>query len=73
MASGALAGRHRWAVDDLGLHRLTVTHSTENPASCRVAASVGYSAEGTSRSQQVHLDGWHDKHVHAFVDGDDLR
>ena len=70
IARTALRTVTRWAIDDLGLHRLTVTHSTDNAASCRVAAAAGYAAEGTARSQQLHLDGWHDKHQHAFVAGD---
>jgi RimJ/RimL family protein N-acetyltransferase len=70
VATRALRAVTAWAVGDVGLHRLTVTHSTENTASCGVAAAAGYTAEGTSRSQQLHLDGWHDKHVHAFVAGD---
>ncbi|WP_225825837.1 GNAT family N-acetyltransferase [Streptomyces naphthomycinicus] len=60
----------RWALDDLGLHRLTLCHSTANPASCRVAEKAGYAAEGTRRSSLLHTDGWHDQHVHARVAGD---
>jgi RimJ/RimL family protein N-acetyltransferase len=60
----------RWALDDLGLHRLTLCHSTANPASCRVADKAGYTFEGTQRSALLHADGWHDQHVHARVAGD---
>jgi RimJ/RimL family protein N-acetyltransferase len=73
IATAALGAITAWAIDDLGLHRIDLTHSTGNPASCRVAEAGGYAAEGTSRSQQLHLDGWHDKHVHAFVAGDAIR
>ncbi|MCU7826562.1 GNAT family N-acetyltransferase [Kitasatospora sp. DSM 101779] len=60
----------RWALDDLGLHRLTLCHSTANPASCRVADKAGYTFEGTMRSALRHADGWHDQHLHALVAGD---
>ncbi len=60
----------RWALDDLGLHRLRLCHSVANPASCRVAAKVGFSLEGTMRSALLHADGWHDEHLHALVQGD---
>jgi RimJ/RimL family protein N-acetyltransferase len=70
VARSALIALTRWAIDDLGLHRLTVNHSTQNPASCRVAASAGYTDEGVARSEQRHQDSWHDKHMHAFVAGD---
>jgi RimJ/RimL family protein N-acetyltransferase len=60
----------RWALDDLGLHRLVLCHSTANPASCRVAQKAGFTAEGTRRSALLHADGWHDLHVHARVAGD---
>lgn len=60
----------RWALDDLGLHRLRITHSVANPASCRVAEKAGFSLEGTMRSALLHSDGWHDEHLHARVQGD---
>ncbi|MGV4980630.1 GNAT family N-acetyltransferase [Streptomyces sp. NRAIS4] len=60
----------RWALDDLGLHRLRLCHSTANPASCRVAEKAGYALEGTQRSALLHADGWHDQHLHARVQGD---
>lgn len=60
----------RWALDELGLHRLRLCHSVLNPASCRVAARAGYTAEGTMRSALLHADGWHDQHLHALVQGD---
>ncbi|MFI9802802.1 GNAT family N-acetyltransferase [Streptomyces sp. NPDC052301] len=59
-----------WALDELGLHRLTLCHSTANPASCRVAEKAGYTVEGTQRSALLHADGWHDQHLHARVAGD---
>ncbi|MET9887330.1 GNAT family N-acetyltransferase [Streptomyces sp. NPDC006430] len=60
----------RWALDDLGLHRLRITHSVANPQSCRVATDAGFSLEGTMRSALLHADGWHDEHLHARVQGD---
>ncbi|MFG2128466.1 GNAT family N-acetyltransferase [Streptomyces sp. NPDC048751] len=66
------ATRHlsRWALDDLGLHRLRLCHSVANEASCRVAAKAGYAFEGTMRGALLHADGWHDQHLHALVQGD---
>ncbi|MFF3906348.1 GNAT family N-acetyltransferase [Streptomyces sp. NPDC001848] len=60
----------RWALNELGLHRLRLCHSVANPASCRVADKAGYSLEGTMRSALLHADGWHDEHLHALVQGD---
>lgn len=60
----------RWAVDELGLHRLRITHSVANPASCRVAVKAGFALEGVMRSALLHADGWHDEHLHARVAGD---
>ncbi|MFF8726769.1 GNAT family N-acetyltransferase [Streptomyces sp. NPDC015171] len=60
----------RWALTDLGLHRLRLCHSTANPASCRVAGKAGFAFEGTQRGALLHADGWHDQHLHARVAGD---
>ncbi|GGW45780.1 acetyltransferase [Streptomyces lucensis JCM 4490] len=60
----------RWALDDLGLHRLRLCHSTGNLASCRVAEKAGFTFEGTQRGALLHADGWHDQHLHARVAGD---
>ena len=60
----------RWALDELGLHRLRITHSVANPASCRVATRAGFALEGTMRSALLHSDGWHDEHLHARIRGD---
>ncbi|GHI03729.1 acetyltransferase [Streptomyces cellostaticus] len=61
----------RWALDELGLHRLRLCHAVANPASCRVAEKAGYAYEGTMRSSLLHADGWHDEHLHALVAGSD--
>jgi RimJ/RimL family protein N-acetyltransferase len=60
----------RWALEDLGLHRLRIVHSVENPASCRIANKAGFRLEGTMRQALLHADGWHDEHLHARVRGD---
>jgi RimJ/RimL family protein N-acetyltransferase len=41
VATGATVAMARWALHDLGLHRLELRHATANPASCRVAARPG--------------------------------
>ncbi|MFI6351320.1 GNAT family N-acetyltransferase [Streptomyces sp. NPDC050743] len=60
----------RWAFEEIGLHRLELSHATANEASCRVAEKAGFAAEGTKRSALLHRDGWHDMHLHARVRGD---
>ncbi len=50
-----------------GLHRLTLTHSTANQASCRVAQHCGFAVEGTALRSVLHEDGWHDMHLHALL------
>ena len=57
----------RWAFDELGLHRLAIHHSTSNEPSCRVAERAGFVLEGTATSALLHLDGWHDMHMHGRV------
>ena len=54
-----------WTFDVLGLHRLSLEHSTANPASCRVATKLGFALDGTLRGSAPHTDGWHDMHVHS--------
>ncbi|MEU6963778.1 GNAT family N-acetyltransferase [Streptomyces chrestomyceticus] len=71
LALSATVRISRWALEELGLHRLRLTHSVANPASCRVASRAGFQLEGTLRSALLHADGWHDEHLHARVAGDD--
>ena len=71
-AARALDAVVAWAFDDVGFHRLELDHSTQNPASCRVAVRAGFAVEGTKRAQALHLDGWHDMHAHALL-ADDPR
>ncbi|GAA1576799.1 GNAT family N-acetyltransferase [Streptomyces globosus] len=68
--AAAVARVSRWALDDLGLHRLRITHSVANEASCRVALQAGFPLEGTLRSALLHADGRHDEHLHARIQGD---
>ncbi|MEU3775922.1 GNAT family N-acetyltransferase [Streptomyces sp. NPDC032472] len=60
----------RWAFEELGLHRLRITHSVANPASCHVATKAGFPLEGTMRGALLHADGWHDEHLHARLSTD---
>lgn len=66
-ATAALAS---WAFDEVGIHRIDLRHSTQNPASCAVARETGFAVEGTARSALRHEDGWHDMHLHARIAGD---
>ena len=65
VAVRALLAVTGWALNDLGLHRVELQHSTQNPASCGVAEQAGFAAEGTLRERGLHADGWHDMHLHA--------
>jgi hypothetical protein len=56
-----------WMFTHVGLHRVYLVHSTRNEACCRVAAGAEFLVEGTKRSASLHLDGWHDMHLHARV------
>jgi ribosomal-protein-alanine N-acetyltransferase len=68
-----VAGGAVGALDDRdGFHRLELTHSLANAASCRVAHKVGYRLEGTLRQHGLHADGWHDMHLHARLETDGL-
>lgn len=69
VAPRAVEALARWSFDEVGLHRLELTHATANEASCRVALKTGFPAEGTKRSAVLHADGWHDMHLHARVAG----
>lgn len=69
IAASAVTGLSRWALGELGLHRLELMHSVANPASCRVAARAGFRLEGVMVSALLHADGWHDMHLHARVGG----
>lgn len=70
VAPRALRALSRWAFDEIGFHRLELTHAVSNDASCRVAVKTGFVEEGTKRSATLHQDGWYDMHLHARVVGD---
>jgi RimJ/RimL family protein N-acetyltransferase len=70
VAARATAALTRWALDEVGFHRLELSHAVANEASCRVARRTGFALEGTKRSALLHPDGWHDMHLHARVRGD---
>ncbi|MEU6680426.1 GNAT family N-acetyltransferase [Streptomyces sp. NPDC046925] len=69
IAPRALTALSEWAFDEVGLHRLELTHAVANEASCRVALKTGFAPEGTKRSAVLHADGWHDMHLHARIRG----
>lgn len=71
VATAAVKALSRWALNDLGLHRLALAHSVANQPSCRVAEAAGYIFEGVMRSALRHTDGWHDMHLHARIRTDD--
>jgi ribosomal-protein-alanine N-acetyltransferase len=68
VAARALRAVSDWVLGNVGLHRIELNHSVANQASCRVAAKAGYAYEGTRRQQALHLDGWHDMHLHALLE-----
>ncbi|EFL30985.1 acetyltransferase [Streptomyces viridochromogenes DSM 40736] len=70
VAARAATALTRWALDEVGFHRLELLHAVRNEASCRVATRTGFALEGTKRSAVLHADGWHDMHLHARVRGD---
>lgn len=65
----AVGAAATWALGTAGFHRLELEHSTANPASCRVAVKAGFAAEGVRRGAALHVDGWHDMHLHARLRG----
>jgi len=69
VASRALSALTGWAFNT-GFHRLELLHSVENSASCSVAKHVCYQLEGTKRQDALHIDGWHDMHLHARLADD---
>ncbi len=70
IAPRALDALTAWSFRTLGLHRLQLSHSTANRASCRVAQRAGFVFEGTKRGEALHADGWHDMHLHARLSTD---
>lgn len=70
VATRAINTLSRWAFQDIGFHRLALTHSVHNTASCRTAVRTGFVLEGTQRRAGLHRDGWHDMHLHARLHDD---
>jgi ribosomal-protein-alanine N-acetyltransferase len=70
IAGRALTAVTEWMFNHVGFHRMALLHSTQNEASCRVAVKAGYAYEGTQRKQALHVDGWHDVHLHARIRGE---
>ncbi|SEH01245.1 Protein N-acetyltransferase, RimJ/RimL family [Nonomuraea solani] len=71
-APAGVGAMSAWAFG-VGLHRLILNHSTRNEASCRVAQKTGFELEGVRRSAELHVDGWHDVHLHALIGPSDQR
>ncbi|MFD7863010.1 GNAT family N-acetyltransferase [Streptomyces sp. NPDC059783] len=71
LATHALLTTARWALAStdrhgMGLHRIALHHSIDNPASCRVADRAGLSLEGTMRQATTdHTGARYDSHLHA--------
>jgi RimJ/RimL family protein N-acetyltransferase len=59
----------RWALDDLGLHRLRLCHAVANTASCRVAEKAGFALESVQRESFLLAEGFVDEHEHVRVRG----
>ncbi|MET9578410.1 GNAT family N-acetyltransferase [Streptomyces massasporeus] len=70
VAARATTALTRWALDEIGFHRLELLHAVRNEASCRVASRTGFALEGTKRSAVLQPDGWHDMHLHARIRGE---
>ena len=70
VGTAAVRGATTYAFETLGLHRVTLVHSVENVASCRVAAKAGYLLEATLRSAGVYAGARHDEHLHSRLRSD---
>lgn len=70
VATRALALAARWALSDLGLHRLELGHALGHTASCRIAQRCGFPYEGTLRDamwEEGRRDAFRDVHLHARI------
>ncbi|MFF7789830.1 GNAT family N-acetyltransferase [Streptomyces sp. NPDC007991] len=68
VATRALLLAARWALTELGLHRLELDHAVGHEASCRVAERCGFAYEGTLRGaifEEGRHDAFRNAHLHA--------
>ena len=70
VATTAVAAVEQHAYGSMRLRRLVIRHELENSASCALASSRGYQAEGTQRAVFVRRGEPRDLHVHALLDTD---
>ncbi|NGO08472.1 GNAT family N-acetyltransferase [Streptomyces sp. HC44] len=70
VATRALMLASRWALTDLGLHRLELGHALGHDASCHIAERCGFRHEGTLRDAMFEADRhdtFRDVHLHARI------
>ena len=72
VASSAVATAESHAFHELGLVRLFIRHEPENVASCALAESRGYLAEGTQRGAFTRAGARRDLHVHGLLATDEV-
>ncbi|MEV0735316.1 GNAT family N-acetyltransferase [Streptomyces sp. NPDC050549] len=68
VAIRALTLAARWALTDLGLHRLELGHALGHHVSCHIAERCGFPAEGTLRGAMFEAgrrDAFRDVHLHG--------
>ncbi|KUL36544.1 GNAT family N-acetyltransferase [Streptomyces regalis] len=68
VATHALALTARWALTELGLHRLELDHAVGHDSSCHIAERCGFRHEGTLRGamwEAERHDAYRDMHLHA--------
>ncbi|MEV0177373.1 GNAT family protein [Streptomyces sp. NPDC050803] len=73
VATRALALAARWALTDLGLYRLELTHALGHDSSCHIAERCGFRYEGTLRGAMWEAgrhDAYRDMHMHARLADD---
>ncbi|MET9731249.1 GNAT family N-acetyltransferase [Streptomyces sp. NPDC006458] len=73
VATRALRLATRWALTDLGLHRLELGHAVGHDISCRTAERCGFPYEGTLRGamwEDERRTTYRDVHLHARLAAD---
>ncbi len=70
LVTEAVQAVSRWALTDLGLHRVEVRIATGNAASLRVAAKAGFTREGTARCAGYVHGGRVDLTIFSLVPSD---